>query len=182
MNPLQIALLLLALALPVALFLWHDRSQTNPASRWPVLAKWLEFAYSDNPPALKGQWKERQVVLQMAGGTARLSVAMKTAGSFRVEIGPKEAVEKASGMIVPDRIAIHDSALDEKLLVRATPGSAGESIDLTLLRKIAQFHGAWVLVVPGGAEMRFETPPTEATQVREAADILVSLADALEGI
>jgi hypothetical protein len=182
MNPIHIALIFLGLALPIALFLWHERSQTNPASRWPSLAKVLQFAYSDNPPTLKGQWKERQVILQMAEGGALMRAAIRTAGAFRVEIGPKEAMEKASGMIVPDRIAIPDSALDEKLLLRATPGSAGESVDLTLLRKIAQFHGAWVIIVPGRAEMRFAFPPTEASQIREAADVLVSLADVLEGM
>jgi len=182
MNPLQIVLIVLAIALPFALFLWHERSQTNPASRWPMLAKMLEFSYSDNPPSLKGQWKERQVHLQAADFGALMTSPMKAGGSFRVEIGPRKAAEEASGMVVPDRIAIPDSALDEEFLIRATPAAAGEGVDLGLLRKVSRFPGAWILAVPGQVEMRLASAPMQAAQVRDAADILVSLADALESL
>ncbi|HAH07765.1 MAG TPA: hypothetical protein DCM05_14790 [Elusimicrobia bacterium] len=182
MEPLQLLLILVGLALPIGIYLWHDRSHNNPGSRWPSLAKMLEFAYTDDPPRLSGVLKERQVDLFAADGGAVMTLTMRVAGAFRVEIGPREEVEKASGMIVPDKVEIRDSALGEKFMARATPAAAGEAVDLNVLRKLLQFPGAWVLVVPGRAELRLPSPPNEAAQVREAADILVSLAEALEGL
>ena len=182
MEPIQFVLVALGLGLPIGLFLWHERAHSNPASRWPSLAKMLEFSYTDNPPRISGVWKERQVDLLAAEGGAVMVAAMRVAGAFRVEIGPKEEVEKAAGMIVPDKVDIPDTRLREKFMARATPAAAGEAVDINVLRKLLQFPGSWVLVVPGRAELRLPSPPNEASQVRDAADILVSLADALEGL
>ncbi|MBI5242888.1 MAG: hypothetical protein HY922_04280 [Elusimicrobia bacterium] len=182
MDPLHIVLIILGLSLPIIIFVWHERAQTNPASRWPVLAKMLDFAYSDNPPRLVGRWKERQVTLQAGESGAVMYSILKEGGSFRVEIGPKEAMEKASGMIVPDKVEIPNSDLDAKFLVRATPAAAGEAVDLNVLMELTRFPGGWALVVPGRAELRLPFAPNQASQVRDAADIIVSLADSLEGI
>jgi hypothetical protein len=182
MEPIQLVLVALGLGLPIGLYLWHDRAHSNPASRWPSLAKMLGFAYSDDPPRIAGVWKERKIDLIAAEGGVVMAAAMRAGGAFRVEIGPREDVEKAAGMIVPDKVDIPDTRLSEKFMARATPAAAGEAVDLNVLRKLLLFPGAWVLVVPGRAEMRLPFPPNEASQVRDAADILVSLADALEGV
>lgn len=180
MDPLLIAGIVLGLALPIGIYLVRESRYKNPAARWPALAASLGFSYAEEPPRLSGRWKEREILLTAVEGGAVLSCALRPGGAFRVEAGPKELLEKEAGMVVPDRVRIPDSALDAKLLVRAQPEEAGAALDLNVLRRLLDFPGARVLANPGRADLRLSEPPSEAAQVRQAADIVVALADSLD--
>lgn len=180
MNGYLILIAIVVAAIPIAVFVLRESRYRNPAARWPRLAESLSFEYQDAPPRLRGRWKDREVLLTSQGEVSLMCAATRPSGSYRVEAGPKEALEKEAGMVVPDRVALNDTRLAQALLARAFPSEFAPALDLVILNKLAAFPGARILAVPGRVELRLPFSPTEPAHVRQAADIAVSLADAVE--
>lgn len=181
MDMTSLLFILIGISIPVALYLWRDKQYHNPASRWPQLAKMLEFQYAADPPSLEGEWKGRRLQIQAHGESAYLLAELENKGPVRVEIGPKAEVEKAAGIVVPDRVtfAQRQPAFDDNFTARATPLELGYDIDYALRQKIAGIGDVYLLAQGGRLQMRVPVF-TEAAPVREAMDVCVSLADAID--
>ncbi|MFA6093580.1 MAG: hypothetical protein WC986_11580 [Elusimicrobiota bacterium] len=182
MNIFFIIIGIIALSIPVIIVLLREKRYYTPSSRWPSIAGNIGFAYQENPPRLQGRWKDREILISDEGTLIRVSAATKTSGSYRVEAGPKALLEKEAGMVVPDRVELQDARLSQALLARAYPAQAGQALDLTLLRKLAAFPEARLIGTPGKAELILNSSLSEANQLRQAADIVVCLADALDAL
>lgn len=181
MDATSLLFILIGISIPVALYIWREKQYHNPASRWPALAKMLEFQYASDPPRLAGEWKGRRVEIQAHGETAYLVMELDNKGPVRVEIGPKAEVERAAGIVVPDRVAFLDRqpAFDDNFIARATPIEIGQDLDFSLRQKIASLGDVYLLAQGGRLQMRVPIF-AEASPVRESMDVCVSLADAID--
>ena len=161
---------------------WKAAAYNNPAKRWPKLAPELELKFETPPPKLAGRWKNREASLVAQESTAVAVVPLKAAAGLRLEIGPKAEVEKAAGMVVPDRLTFdEDRAFSEVFAVRSTPKEAGQrAIDPMARQKALAIKGFRLLATSTELRVTAELP-READAVRDLLDLAVSLAEVLDG-
>ncbi len=164
-------------------FVWESL-KSNPAKRWPKMAKTLGLAFEDSPPRLSGAWGARTVRVQAHGNRAVASFSVRPGALTRLEIGPREKVEKAAGMVVPDRVAFDgtaDRAFSERFVVRAQPQSAGvKALDNTVRQRLTEAGDIHILAQ--GPSLQILLPAAcEARELRAALEIGGALLDALEG-
>lgn len=177
----EIVIILIGISIPIAVYLWRESRYRNPAARWPQLAGLLEFQYSNNPPALTGEWKGRVMTLTAMQEEAVLATPLACKTPVRVEIGPKAEVEKAAGMVVPDRVSFHDASFERRYLVRSTPLQLGEmGVDPSMRQRLLSLPDLRVLAVANNLQIRCPLP-TEASDVRAYCDVASALADAIDG-
>ncbi len=177
----EILIIAAAIILPLGVYFWRESRHRNPASRWPQLADQVELSYAADPPRISGAWKGRQMTLSAGPGAALLSVPLKAKAALRVEIGPRAEVEKAAGMVVPDRIQLNDSNFEQRYMLRSTPPEIGEAaVDPSMRQRILQLPDLRVLAQATRLEMRMPVP-TESSELRTYFDIAASLADSIDG-
>ena len=177
----EMLLILIGISVPLGIYAWRESRHRNPATRWPQLAENVQFAYSPAPPRLGGQWKGRRMTLTAGDSEATLSAQLAAGRTLRVEIGPRAVVEKAAGMVVPDRIELGDAAFEKRYLVRSTPAEIGQNaVDPSMRQRLLQLPDVRVLAT--GQELRMGIPcPTEAGELRTYFDIAASLAESMDG-
>lgn len=103
---------------------------------------------------------------------------------LRLEIGLREAVEKAVGIVVPDRAEFDKPpayAFNHRFLVRCKPWEAAQrALDQVLRQRLLGLGEFHILAECGG--FRVSLPLSAgARQLGEALDIASSILDALEG-
>jgi hypothetical protein len=96
-----------------------------------------------------------------------------------LEIGPRDEVEKAAGIVVPDRVSFADPKFECNYLVRATPSEIGQEIDVALRQKLLALDRVSILATTKGIQISLPTP-TEPSQLRDVMDVAVSVADLLD--
>ena len=171
---------LLGIGLPVAWWAWRESRLKNPAVRWPELAPQLELKYLPEPPRLEGMYKGKSFRILAEGTGATVMTGLRGRAGLRVEIGPKEKVERESGMIVPDRVVVNDPAFDKRYLARCTPldladMAADHSLRQRLLSLPIEIH---IMALPDRVIVSVPFP-TEASEIRNYLDIAVSVAESL---
>ncbi|MDE2292860.1 MAG: hypothetical protein KGL53_12325 [Elusimicrobia bacterium] len=172
--------LLLGIGLPLAWWAWNDSRRKNPAVRWPQLAAQLELQFLPDPPRLEGAWKGRAFRVLAEGERASVVTGLRGKSRLRVEIGPKDAVEKAAGMVVPDRIQVGDLAFERRYVVRATPPELGEiAADPSMRQRLMRLPDVHVIALQDRVVVRVPYP-SEAGQARDYLDIAAAVADSLE--
>jgi len=177
----EILLILIGIAVPIAFYVYRENRHNNPASRWPELAEMIEFQFSSNPPTLSGQWKNRQIVFTAYENEVVLSSPLQCKTNIRVEIGLKQEVEQTAGMVVPDRVTLDDSAFEERYLVRSTPLDLGEAaVDPSMRQRLLQLPDIHILALHNKIEIRLPGL-SEASQARSYSDIASALADSVDG-
>lgn len=171
---------LFGIGLPVGFWAWRESRLKNPAARWPELAPQLDMQFLPNPSRLEGQYKGRAFrVLAEADGSTTVLTGLRGRTGLRVEIGPRAEVEKASGMIVPDRIETGDSAFEKRWLVRGQPRELGEAAaDPSLRQRLMSLPDIHVLALPDRVTLRVPYP-SDASEIRNYLDIAVSVADSV---
>lgn len=175
---------LLALAVgvgvPVAWWLFREARLKNPAARWPELATALGMRFEPEPPRIEGTYKGRNFRVQPDPSGAVAVTGLRGRPGLRFELGPKAAVEKAAGMVVPDRVAAGDSAFNARYMVRCTPVELGGiAADPALCQRLMKLPDLHVIAVSDRVVVRSPFP-TEAAEVRSYLDVASSVADALE--
>ncbi|MFH1723596.1 MAG: hypothetical protein ABII00_03125 [Elusimicrobiota bacterium] len=177
----EILLILVGVAVPVALYFWRESRFRNPASRWPALASAVGMQYAPDPPRMGGEWKGRRVTVSSVEGGALLASPLQCRSAIRVEIGPRAEMERAAGMVVHDRLTLGDPAFEERYLARATPPEAGEgALDPATRQKLLRMPDVRILAVSNQIQVRMPSP-TEADALRGILDVAASVADAVEG-
>lgn len=181
----EILVILVCIAIPLGVYFWRESRYRNPATRWPRLAESMGLQFQPNPPRIVGSWKDRKMTLTAVqegeSVAAVLSTPLNPKRQLRVEVGPREQIEKASGMVVPDRVAFNDPEFEARFLVRATPPELGEAaFDHSMRRKLLGLPDLWLLAQGKQLEVRVAVP-TEASEIREVMDVASSVADAIDG-
>lgn len=177
----EILLILVGIAVPIAFYVYRENRHNNPASRWPELADMIEFQFSPNPPTLTGQWKNRQIVFTAYENEVILASPLACKTNIRVEIGLKEEVEQAAGMVVPDRVDLNDSAFESRYLVRSTPLDLGEAaVDPSMRQRLMQLPDLHILALHNKIEIRIPQL-SEASQARSYSDVAAAIADSVDG-
>lgn len=172
--------LILGIGIPFGWWLWRDSRLKNPATRWPDLAPQLEMKFLPEPPRLEGAWKGRAFRVLAEEGRASVVTGARAKTKLRLEIGPKEMVEKAAGMVVPDRVPMNDYAFDKRYVVRCTPHELGElAADPSLRQRLMQMPDLHIIALQDRVVVRAPIP-TEASQIRNYLDIASSVADSIE--
>ena len=181
MTEFRIILIVLLIAVPVLWFFWREGRATRPELLWPRLAGPLNLEFSASPPSLSGSWLGRQIVVRADGGTVVATARYRPNAGTRIEIGDREEVERAAGMVVPDRVEFpEDSAFSRRLLVRASPEERGRmAADPNVRRRLMALAGVHVLASSGRADVSL-TGGAKESQLREMLDIAVAVADAAE--
>lgn len=170
---------LLGIGLPVAWWAFRESRLKNPASRWPELAPQLELQFLPEPPRLEGIYKGKNFRILAEGENATVTTGLRGQPGLRVEIGPKERVEKDSGMIVPDRVAINDPAFEKRYLVRCTPLDMSHmAADHSLRQRLLSLPDIHILAITDRVVVTVPFP-TEASEIRNYLDIAVSIAESL---
>ncbi|MBI4678779.1 MAG: hypothetical protein HY748_14465 [Elusimicrobia bacterium] len=166
-----------------AYFAWQALQQ-EPSRRWPKLAERLSLKYEGPPPRMTGPWKNRQVTVQPESEKAVVSFPVRRPENFRLEIGPRETVEKAAGIVVPDRLEFTEPAalaFNERFLVRCKPVETGRVVFDHVMRArllaLGEFH---VLAEAGRFTIRLPLD-TDASALRQIFDLVSSILDGVEG-
>ena len=181
----EILVILVCIAVPLGVYFWRESRYRNPASRWPRLAELMGLQYQPNPPRIMGSRKDRGMTLTAVQEGENLAAILTTPLTpkhhLRVEVGPREQIEKASGLVVPDRVTFDDSEFESRFLVRATPPELGvAAFDHSMRRKLLGMPDLWALAQGKQLEIRVIVP-TEASEIREYMDVASSIADAIDG-
>ncbi|MFH2203717.1 MAG: hypothetical protein ABIJ96_11415 [Elusimicrobiota bacterium] len=177
----EILLILIGISVPIAFYVWRESRHNNPASRWPELAKIIEFQFTANPPAMTGQWKNRQMAFTAHPESMVLTSPLQCRTNIRIEIGPRQEVEQAAGMVVPDRVDFGDKAFDTRYMVRSTPLEFGQSaVDPAMRQRLLQLPDLRILVLHNKIDIQVPEL-SEASQVRSYCDVASSLADTVDG-
>jgi len=177
----ELLIILVGISIPMAIYFWRESRQKNPAARWPRLAETMRLQYRPNPPRIGGVWKDRKMVLTAVENAGVLVTPLNAKSPVRLEIGPKDAVEKAAGLIVPDRVVLNDLPFERRFLARATPAELGEAVvDSAMRQKL--LHMPDIFILAEGAQVQVRTSlPFEPSELRECLDIAGSVAEAVEG-
>ena len=177
----EILLILIGVSVPIAFYVWRESRHNNPSSRWPELAKLMEFQFAATPPTLSGQWKNRHMVFTAFAQDVILTTPLQCRTNIRIEIGPRQEVEQAAGMVVPDRVDLNDSAFEKRYMVRSTPLELGESaIEPAMRQRLQQLPDLRILALHDKIDIKVPGL-SEASQVREYCDIASALADSVDG-
>lgn len=170
---------LLGIGLPVAWWAYRESRLKNPAVRWKELAPQLELAFLPEPPRLEGKYKGKSFRILAEGTGATVMTGLRGRPGLRVEIGPRERVEKESGMIVPDRVVVNDPAFDKRYLARCTPlDLADMAADHSLRQRLLTLPDIHILAISDRVVVTVPFP-TDAAEIRNYLDIAVSVADSL---
>lgn len=172
--------LVLGVGVPVGWWIFKESRLKNPAACWPGVATDLGLKFILDPPRMEGLYKGRNFRISMDPAGAAVVTGLRGRAGLRFEIGPKAAVEKAAGMVVPDRVALNDSAFEKRYMVRSTPIDLGElAADPSLRQRLLKLPDLHVMAVSDRVVVK--TPfPSEASDVRTYLDIASSVADSLE--
>lgn len=181
MDAVRWLLALLLIVAPVAWYLWREARDKKPEVLWKELGPELGLAFSAEPPMLRGAWNGREVSLVFENGRPVASSRYSSGARVRLEVGDRGEVEKASGLVVPDRVEFpEDSAFSRQMLVRATPEEFGRLVvDPTMRARLLRLSGAHLLASGG----RVDVSVPEATreeEFRELFDVAVAVAEAAE--
>lgn len=167
---------------PLALFLWRRFSITTPSLQFPILAPILDMEYQSDPPRLSGDWDGRQTVIvalpEKQG--VRINLALLQPSKLRVEIGPKELVEKRSGIVVPDPVHTGDPEFEGRFLARVNDKEAGLGlIDPVLRQRLLELPHADILGQAG--QVSCLIPELVAPETAEQAlEVLTAIAGGME--
>ena len=176
-----IVAVLFGVGVPVGFWLWRESRLKNPATRWPELAPYLEMKYLGDPPRIEGAWKGRTFRLTAEGEEALVITGANARKGIRVEIGPKEMVEKAAGMVVHDRVVLNDFNFEKRYLLRGTPPELGEqACDPSMRQRLMSLPDVHILALPDRVVVRVPFP-TEASQIRNYLDLAGAVADSIDG-
>jgi hypothetical protein len=178
----ELLIILIGVSIPILFYLWRESQHTNPATRWPDLAEMLEFSYEANPPRLQGDWKGRQMTLTSAEQEAVLTTPLSCRQGTRIELGPKADVEREAGMVVHDRIDLHDPLFEKRYLLRSTPPEVGEAaVDPSMRQRLLGLTPN-LSILAGANRLDVRLPiATESDELRTYFDIAASLADSIDG-
>lgn len=179
----ELLIILIGISIPIAVYFWRESRHNNPAARWPQLAEMVEFQYAPAPPRMGGNWKGRQVTVTAVGEgqEAVVSTPLQCRSQIRFEIGPRQEVERAAGMVVPDRVSFNDRHFEDRYCVRSTPGQLGElAVDPAMRQRLLQLPDLRVLGLSNKLDVRVPNP-TEASDLRAFCDVAAALADAIDG-
>ncbi|MBI5622971.1 MAG: hypothetical protein HY924_04245 [Elusimicrobia bacterium] len=165
-----------------AYYAWQTL-QGQPSKRWPKLAERLGLKYEGPPPRLTGPWKNRQVTIQLDGERASASFPVRKPEGLRLEIGPREEVEKAAGIVVPDRVDFNDPsslAFNQRYMVRCKPQALAASVlDPVMRQRIMAIEGFHVLAEAGRLTVPVD-PGADSDGIQVVLDLAASLLDGLE--
>lgn len=169
------------IALPLAWWFWRESRDRDPSVVWPRLAPGLGLAYSGPPPALQGDWNGRPVGLLMEAGRVVASARHAPSARVRLEIGARAELERAAGMVVPDRVEFpEDREFSAAYLVRAAPEEFGRLvIDGAVRRRLMGLEGVHLLASGGRVDVSLPELRCEE-QLRDLFDLAVAVADAAE--
>jgi len=186
MDAAQFLFILIGISVPIGAYFWRESRYRNPAFRWRQIAPALEMRFAPNPPRLSGHWKGREaLVCAQEDGTAIVSMPFSCPGALRLEIGPRAEVERDAGIIVPDRVRFQGpegAEFERRYMVRANPLEMGETaLDISLRQRILAMNELRLVAASDRIDMAIPLP-CEVRELRDALDILSSLADALDGI
>ncbi|MBI5884258.1 MAG: hypothetical protein HZB91_14275 [Elusimicrobia bacterium] len=174
----------LVIALLAGAYMAWQSLQQEPSKRWPKLAERLGLKYEGPPPRMTGPWKSRQVAVQADGERAVVSFAVRRPEGFRLEIGPREAVEKAAGLVVPDRVEFTDPsdlAFNQRFLVRCKPQDIGRAVLDGVLRHNLLGLGDFHILAEGGRFTVRARLDSDSDELRGVFDLASSILDGVEG-
>jgi hypothetical protein len=166
-----------------AYFVWQTL-QREPSKRWPKLAERLGLKYEGPPPRMTGPWKNRSVTIQPDGEKASVVFPVRRPEGLRLEIGPREEVEKAAGIVVPDRIELTDPsalAFNQRFMVRCKPADPARAALDGVLRQQLLGMGDFRVLAENGRLKVWAGLEADSAELRAILDLASSLLDGIEG-
>lgn len=172
------------IAVLAAGYMFWMSMQNEPSKRWPKLAERLGLKFEGPPPRITGPWKSRQVAVQVQDGKAVVSFPVRRPEGFRMEIGPRAEVEKAAGIVVPDRLEFTEPsalAFNQRFMVRCKPADPGRAaLDHILRQRLLALKDFGILAEKGRFNVALPLD-SDSTALREVFDLVSSILDAVEG-